>query len=313
MNRKLKFDLDIETNALLCPNPNEFYGRAYITEDIVDNYRTLPGIKSATKLANVTFGNILQASTCNFTAPTDALDAIDVDVCALSAMAQLCQFDLEQSFVSLQMAQGSNGDFTVAAFMNYYWAEMAGKIGEGIELLRWQGDTLSEDATLGLCDGYIKKFCNDDLIVAGTNGLYNGAITSGNVLTEMESVYVAATPAILQRKSDLRFYVSSNVAAAYEIAAATGNSQTYVTTPLPLTFLGVKVVVCAGMPDNTMVLTLKSNLVYAFDAEGDSKALKAVNLSDSVAEPYLRTRANLKVGFHYTNPSEIVVYNVCFD
>lgn len=308
MNRKLKFDLEIENNALLCPNPNEFYGRAYITEDIVDNYRTLPGIKSATKLANVTFGNILQASTCNFTAPTDALDAIDIDVCALSAMAQLCQFDLEQSFVSLQMAQGSNGDFTVAAFMNYYWAEMAGKIGEGIELLRWQGDTLSEDATLGLCDGYIKKFCAD----LNVNGIASIAIDSSNVLTEMNKVYTALPAAAKQKKSELRFYISSDVAAAYELAAATGNTQTYVTTPLPLTYLGIKVVVCAGMPEDTMVLTLKSNLVYAFDAEGDSKALKAVNLSDSVAEPYLRTRANLKVGFHYTNPTEIVVYNECF-
>jgi hypothetical protein len=309
MNRKLKFDLDIETNALLCPNPNEFYGRAYITEDIVDNYRTLPGIKSATKLANVTFGNVLKASTCNFDAPTDALDAIDVDVCALSAMAQLCQFDLEQSFVSLQMAQGSNGDFTVASFMNYYWAELAAKIGEDVELLRWQGDTGSEDDTLALCNGYIRKFCSDENIV----GVYGGAVDASNVLTQMSLVYTSATPAILQRKADLRFYVSSNVASAYELAAATGNSQTYVTTPLPLTYLGVKVVVCAGMPDNTMVLTLKNNLVYAFDAEGDAKALKAVNLSDSVAEPYLRTRANLKVGFHYTNPTEIVVYNTCFD
>ena len=308
MNRKLKFDLDIESNALLCPNPNEFYGRAYITEDIVDNYRTLPGIKAATKLANVTFGNILQASNCNFTAPSDSLDAIDIDVCALSAMAQLCQFDLEQSFVSLQMAQGSNGDFTVAAFMNYYWAEMAGKIGEGIELLRWQGDTLSEDATLSLCDGYIKKFCAD----LNVNGIASVAIDSTNVLTEMNKVYTALPAAAKQKKGDLRFYISSDVAAAYELAAALGNSQTYVTTPLPLTYLGIKVVVCAGMPEDTMVLTLKQNLVYAFDAEGDSKALKAVNLSDSVAEPYLRTRANLKVGFHYTNPTEIVVYNECF-
>jgi hypothetical protein len=62
-----------------------------------------------------------------------------------------------------------------------------------------------------------------------------------------------------------------------------------------------------------MVLTLKSNLIYAFDGEGDSKALKAVNLTDTVAEPYLRTRANMKVGFYYTNPAEIVVYALCFD
>jgi hypothetical protein len=309
MNRKLKFDLDIETNALLCANPDEFYSRAYLTEDLVDNYRTLPGIKSATKLANVAFGNILRASNCSFTAPDDSLDAIDIDVCPLSAMAQICQFDLEQSFVSLQMAQGSNGDFTVASFMNYYWNEMSLKIQEDLELIRWQGDTGSQDAILGLCDGYLVKLCGDNEVI----GIPSTSIDSTNVIAEMTTVYTSLPPAVIRKKSDLRFYVSANVAAAYELAAATGNTQTYVTLPLGLTFLGVKIVVADGMPNDTMVLTLKSNLIYSFDGEGDSKALKAVNLTDTVAEPYLRTRANMKVGFHYTNPAEIVVYNECFE
>lgn len=314
MNRNLKFDLEVESNALLCANPDEFYSKAYLSqEDIASNFRTLPGIKSKTKLANVTFGSILQASTCNFNAPTDQLDAVDIDVCPLSAMAQLCQFDLEQSFLALQMAKGSNGDFTVASFMSYYWNEMAMQIGQDIELLRWQGDTGSEDSLLSLCDGYIKQLCSNQQSENIAAGLYNGAIDSTNVIATMNSVLVAAPSSIVRKKADLRMYVSTNVAQAYELAAATGNTMTYVTLPLGLTFLGINVVVCEGMADNTIVLTLKNNLIYAFDAEGDDKALKAVNLADSVAEPYLRTRANMKVGFHYVNPSEIVVYNVCFD
>lgn len=305
MNRKLKFDLDIETNALLCPNPNEFYSRAYITEDVVDNFRTLPGIKSATKLANVTFDDLLKASTCNFSAPTDSLDAVDIDVCALSAMAQICQFDIEQSFLSLQMAQGSNGDFTVASFMNYYWNEMSLQIQEEVELIRWQGDTTSEDAILGLCDGYLKGLLADATVV----DVANTTVTVTNVLAEMTKVVVALPARVQRRKSELRFFVSSNVATAYEIAAASGNTQTYVTTPLALTFLGIKLVVAEGLPNDTMVLTRKENLIYAFDADGDSKALKAVNLSDTVAEPYLRTRANLKVGFKHVNGAEIVLYS----
>ena len=305
MNRKLKFDLDIETNALLCPNPNEFYSRAYITEDVVDNFRTLPGIKSATKLANVTFDDLLKASTCNFSAPTDSLDAVDIDVCALSAMAQICQFDIEQSFLSLQMAQGSNGDFTVASFMNYYWNEMSLQIQEEVELIRWQGDTTSEDAILGLCDGYLKGLLADATVV----DVANTTVNVSNVLAEMTKVVVALPASVQRRKSELRFFVSSNVATAYEIAAASGNTQTYVTTPLALTFLGIKLVVAEGLPNDTMVLTRKENLIYAFDAEGDAKALKAVNLSDTVAEPYLRTRANLKVGFKHVNGAEIVLYS----
>ena len=31
MIRNLKFDLDVDTNALLCPNPDEFYSKAYLT------------------------------------------------------------------------------------------------------------------------------------------------------------------------------------------------------------------------------------------------------------------------------------------
>jgi hypothetical protein len=305
MERNLKFDLDIETNALLCPNPNEFYGRSYLAEDTVDNYRTLPGIKSATKLANVTFGNILQASTCNFTAPTDSLDAVDIDVCALSAMAQLCQFDLEQSFLALQMAQGSNGDFSVASFMNFYWGEMAKQIGEDVELLRWQGDTASEDDTLALCDGYIKKMLADASII----DVANTTITSANVITEIVKVINALPSTVSRKKADLRLYVASNVANALELATASGNTQTYITTPLALTFLGIKVVVAEGMPNDTMVCTVKNNMIYAFDGEGDGKAIKAVNLADTVAEPYLRSRANLKVGFSYVNPTEIVLYS----
>jgi hypothetical protein len=309
MIRNLKFDLDVDTNALLCPNPDEFYSKAYLTEDIADNYRTLPGIKSATKLANVTFGNILAPSTCNFSAPTDNLDAVDIDVCALSAMAQICQFDLEQSFLALQMSQGSNGDFTVASFMSYYWTEMAARIGNDLELIRWQGDTTSEDAVLSLCDGYIKRLCAD----VAVNGLYSGVIDSSNVLAKMTAVLQDSPAAVQAKRADLRLFVSSDVFVNYQIAAASGNTLTYVTAPLAPTFLGIKIVLAEGMPTSTMVLALKSDLIYAFDAEGDAKALKAVNLSDSVAEPYIRTRANLKAGFHYTNPDQIVMYNVCFD
>ena len=305
MSRKLKFDLDIETNALLCANPNEFYSRAYITEDIVDNYRTLPGIKSATKLANVAFGSILQSSTCAFSAPTDSLGAIDIDVCALSAMAQICQFDLEQSFLSLQMAAGSNGSFEVASFMSYYWETMSMQIGEDVELLRWTGDTDSEDALLSLCDGYLKRLLADADVV----DVANVSIDATNVIAQLTDILNAAPATIKRKKADLRFYVSSNIATAYELAAAQGNTQTYVTIPLALTFLGIKMVVAEGLPNDTAVLTLKNNLIYAFDSEADAKALKAVNLSDSVAEPYLRTRANLKVGFWYTNPTEIVLYS----
>ena len=306
MSKKLRFDLDVDSTALLAANPEAFYSKAYLSEEnLADNYRLLPGIKSKTKIATVLFGQVLAASTCSFESPTDDLSAVELDVTALSAMAQICQFDLEQSFVALQMAKGSNGDFTVASFMDFYWNEMAKVIGQNIELLRWQGDTTSLTPSLALADGYIKGLLADATVV----DVANTTVTASNVLAELAKIFAAAPSAIIRKKADLRLYVSTNVANAYELAAATGNTMTYVTTPLALTYLGVQVVVCEGMPNDTAVLTLKDNLLYCFDAEGDDKALKAINLSDTVAEPYIRTRANMKVGFHHVNGAEIVLYS----
>lgn len=308
MNRQLKFDLEVNPNALLCPNPQEFYSKCYITEDVVDNFRTIPGVKSATKIANVVFTDLLAPANCGFTAGTAPLDAKDIDVCSLSAMAEICRFDLESSFVSLQMAKGSNGNWTVPSFMAYYWDEMANEIQEEVAILRWQGDTTGGSGTyLDLCDGYNVQFDSDGDIIPVAAAV--GGVDVSNVLAEMDKVYNALPAACKFKTSALRFFVSANVASAYLLAAAQGNTQTYVTQALPLTYLGIKVVVQEGMANDTMVLTVKDNLIYAFDGEDDGKALKAINLEDTVAEPVLRTRTNLKVGFHYVNPFQIVYYS----
>ena len=183
MNRELKFDLSVETNALLCPNPQEFYSKAYITSNIVDNYRTLPGIKSATKLANVAFDNILKQSTCNFGTTTESLDAIDITVDAVSALGEICRFDLEQSFLSEQMAKGSNGSFEVASFMSFYWDEMSKEIESEVEQIRWKGDkTLVNSTFLSLSDGYEKKLASNADVVNVTST----AITTSNVIDSID-------------------------------------------------------------------------------------------------------------------------------
>ena len=308
MSRKLRFDLDIDATALLQANSEAFYSRAYLNEETVDNYRTLPGIKFKTKISNIVFGQVLQAENCAFNASTDDLASVEIEVCSLSAMAEICQFDLEQSFVSLQMAKGSNGDFTVASFMDYYWNEMALTIAENVEKLRWSGDTLSGDASLALCDGYKKSLVADVANVIDITPAV--AITSANVLTELALVYDAIPAAVLANQEDLRFYVSSPVAAAYRSAVAASNTQANLTQALDFTYLGIKMVLCPGMLGlSTIVATLKDNLIYAFDAEGDGKALRAINLADTVAEPVIRTRANMKVGFTHVNGTEIVFYN----
>jgi hypothetical protein len=304
--RKLRFDLNNGANAQLTPNAEAFYAQAYLgSSDIVDNFRTLPSVKFEVALGAVTFGDILQPSNCAFTAPTDTLSAKIMSVCALSAMAQICQFELEQSFVSLQMAQGSNGDFTVANFMNFYWSEMANSINGSIESLRWQGDSSLLPANpLSLCDGYEVQLAGDINVIPYTAMTPNP--TFAQMLANLQAAFALVPANIASRTADLRIYLPTQLVNIYRLGVASGNTNAYITQDLALTYLGVKIVLCPGMSNDHLVITLKDNLIYLFDAESDPSDLRAVNLSDTVAEPYLRTRANMKIGFNYVNPTDIV-------
>ena len=306
--RKLRFDLNNGTNAQLQPNAEAFYAQAYLgSSDIVDNFRTLPGVKFETALGAVTFGDILQASNCAFTAPTDTLSAKIMSVCALSAMAQICQFELEQSFVSLQMSKGSNGDFSVANFMNFYWSEMANSINGSIESLRWQGNSALLPANpLSLCDGYEVQLAGDIAVIPYAMTVPPTVVTFATLLTDLEAAFALVPANIASRTADLRIYLPTQLVNIYRLGVASGNTNAYITQDLSLTYLGIKIVQCPGMSNDTMLITLKDNLIYAFDGEGDSSDLRAINLSDTVAEPVIRTRANMKVGFSFVNPTNIV-------
>ena len=306
--RELKFNLTVDGLALLNPNPIEFYSKAYITEDIVDNYRTLPGIKTSTKIATTSFANILKDSACDFVNNGQTLSAITVNVCPVSALAEICRFDVEASFLSLQMAKGAGASFEVQPFMNFYWDCMAKEIQAEVEQIRWKGVNSATTGTfLDLCDGYELKLAAS----TGVQKITATAVTVSNVISILSTIYTklaTTNPALVNRTQDLRFYVSAPIAAAYRQAVAQGNTISYVTKNLELSFLDIKLVVAQGLSATKAVLTLKDNLIYAFDGEGDGKALKAINLEDTVAEPKLRTRANMKIGFTVVNDSEIVYF-----
>jgi len=316
--RKLRFDLNIDASALLAPNAEAFYAQAYLgSTEIADNFRTLPGIKYKTKIGTVTFGTgLLAASPCNFpNLNTDDLSSHEVDVCALSAMAQVCQFDLEQSFVSLQMSAGSNGDFSVANFFNFYWSEMANAVNGQIEALRWRGD-VSGAAPLNLCDGYEVQLDAALSPPPGVTPVIDGGTGSistfsgvGGLGAKLQAAFALVPASIASRTADLRIYMPTQLVNIYRLGVASGNTNAFITQDLSLTYLGIKIVLCPGMSNNKFVITLKDNLIFAFDGEGDPSDLRAVNLSDTVAEPVIRTRANMKVGFSFVNNGDIVYYN----
>jgi len=304
MAKKLKFDLTVDASALLQANPSEYFSVLYGMENAVTNYRVLPGIKNKTKIATVLFDNVIAESGCDFNAVNADLSAVEIDVCALTAQASVCQFDLEQSWLALEMAKGSNSDFSVASFMNFFYSQMAKKGHQELAQLMWKGDTSGEGA-LSLCDGWLKRLCTADNYITPA-GTY-AAITSANVLAKMGATLTAATPEMLVNPAVMQFKVSPDVAAAYRIATASTNTITNVTTGLSLTYLDIPVVVEYGLPASTIILSDYSVFIYALDAEGDQDNLQIVDFSKTTLDRRIGARADFKAGF-YVSTGQVVWY-----
>jgi hypothetical protein len=111
------------------------------------------------------------------------------------------------------------------------------------------------------------------------------------MLTNLQQAFALVPANIASRTADLRIYLPTQLVNIYRLGVASGNTNAYITQDLNLTYLGIKIVLCPGMSNDHLVITLKDNLVYLFDGEGDPSDLRAVNLADTVAEPYIRRRA----------------------
>jgi hypothetical protein len=306
MAKKLKFDLTVDASALLQANPSEYFSVLYGMENAVTNYRVLPGIKNKTKIATVLFDNVIAESGCDFNAVNADLSAVEIDVCALTSQASVCQFDLEQSWLALEMAKGSNSDFSVASFMNFFYSQMAKKGHQELAQLMWKGDTGSGTPALALCDGWLLRLCTagDFLTPAGTYA----AITSSNVLAKMGATLTAATAEMLVNPAQMQFKVSPDVAASYRIATASYNTTANVTAALALTYLDIAIVVEYGLPASTIILSDYTNFIYALDAEGDQDNLQIVDFSKTTLDRRIGARADFKAGFYVVNTPQVVWY-----
>lgn len=309
MAKKYKFDLTVDSTALLQANPVEFYSRLFGMESASSNYRVLPGVKNKTKIANVLFDQLTQEADCAFTPTDSTVSAIEVDVCPLSVQTSVCQYQLEQSWLADQMAKGSNSDMTVASFMTYFWSQMSNKAHEEFALISWQGDADGATSTyLDLCDGWLKRLCG----LAGVIRVEQDTVTSSNVIAEMGAVLQALPNEVLVNiGANIQFKVSPDVAVAYRIATASTNTTNNVTTGLALTFLDIPIVVEYGLPANTIILSDKNNFIFATDIEGDIDSLQIVDFSKTTLDREIGARADYKAGFYITNPTQIVFYGEC--
>lgn len=306
-SKRFDFSMTSSADALLCPNPEEFYSKAMLTNEAINSFRQLLNVKHSTKIANLSFGeSVVQEYDCAFTPSDSALTAVDIEVCPLSIMTEFCQADLEESFLSLWMQRGSNhADFGPAAFMTIYYDELLKATKNDLAKITWQGDTTSTIAPYDKCDGLEKKLLADAAVidVAGTT------VTASNVITEVNKLIAALPDELAGEYMDVAFYMAPNVVSAFRVASAQHNVNVMLDANAPLVYNGFRIYTAYGMSANTMVLTRPENFIFATDLVNDPLEITTVAQRNTTLKDVISTRSDFKFYVGFVNPEEIVFYS----
>jgi hypothetical protein len=269
---------------------------------------------------NVKFKEVMKTLSTNALVKDAACDFADQSTVTLAERVlqpeefqvnlELCKKDFHNDWEAVQMGY-SAFDSLPPSFADFLIGHIAAKVAQKTEENIWQGVT----ANAGEFNGFetLLEADADVIDVTGTT------VTAANVITEMGKV-VDAIPTSVYGKEDLYIYASSNVARAYIRAlggfGASGlgangvnNEGTTWFNGGDLAFDGVKLFVCSGLSDNTMVAAQKSNLFFGTGLLADHNEVKLIDMADLDGSQNVRVVMRFTAGVQYGIGADIVLYN----
>ena len=273
-----------------------------------------PNVKFKEVLKRVELDGIVANSTCDFAdTSTVTLTERILTVKQLQVNLELCLTPFMSDWEAISMGYSSLNQNLPKTFSDYFIGLMAEKVAQKTEQDIWSGT-----AGAGSFDGFATLLTADTLPAGQDIAKVAGGVNAGNVIAELGKV-VDAIPASLYSNEELFIYVSQNIFRAYKRSLggfqangvgangvnAQGNNQ-----DVDIQFFdGVKVVACNGLANDTMISTLKSNLVFGCSLLSDLQEVKVLDMSDLDGSQNVRFIMRYSAGVNYSVKEDIVYYS----
>jgi len=269
---------------------------------------------------NVKFKEVMKTLSTNALVKDAACDFADQSTVTLAERIlqpeefqvnlELCKKDFHNDWEAIQMGY-SAFDSLPPSFADFLIGHIAAKVAQKTEENIWQGAT----ANAGEFNGFEALLAADATVVDVTGT----TVTAANVIDELGKV-VDAIPTAVYGKEDLYIYVSQSIARAYVRAlggfganglGANGvnNSGTTWYNGGDLAFDGVKLFVCSGLSDDTMVAAQKSNLFFGTGLLADHNEVKLIDMADLDGSQNVRVVMRFTAGVQYGIGADIVLYS----
>lgn len=263
----------------------------------------VPGVKSATKLTELDPDATLQDGACGWNpAGTTTLTNRTLTVADIMNQEELCTKDLEKKFLQLEVAAGAIAGAADMPIEERYISQKISKINKKIDVLMWQGDTLSGNPDLDKMDGFIKTIVAD---VPGGNQIARTASVQDDIEelleTIPEDIYGDEMLVVYLSHKNYRFLVRELINANLFHVNVEENKEFTLDYP----GVNVKVVAITGMTGlNEIVLASKSNMFMGTDLEGDfEEASFFYDEGDRIHKFHMNWRQGAQIGI----PGEIAI------
>jgi hypothetical protein len=162
--------------------------------------------------------NLQDGSACGRTAlGSVTLTDKTITVKAIKDTQNICAKTLYNTYYAQMVANGQNpeGETFDPAFLDKILELKGAKIANAVEVLLWQGDTLSGSANLNKIDGLLKQItaASDEITIAESGA---------DVVAKLQSVF-AAMPVQVRKQDDFRIFLGQDLYDSYVIAMANKN------------------------------------------------------------------------------------------
>ena len=288
-----------------------FYISAALKEAKSLEYLTMiENIKFKSNIQKQALSGVLADATCNFTgAGTLALTEAVLEPKNLQVNLDLCKSTLLDSWEALQMRAGA-GAPPPASFDDYVISYMAGVIADGTEGGIWLGTAAGAGSFQGFVGtgGYLLAAQDATVVQVNNSGGAGTAYSAGNIIANLQDL-TAAIPAAVYVKEDLHIYMSPKSFRLYISAVSTlGYINAYsMNKDYDAVFEGVKIAVCPGMRNDTMVAAQKSNLFFGTDLLSDATRITILDMAALDGSDNMRLVARYSAGVKQGIGADIVL------
>jgi len=263
-----------------------------------------PNIKYKEVVKTLSQANIIVDASCDFTATgsvTLAERILQPD--EFQVNTQLCKQNFRSDWEAIEMGV-SVYDNLPASFTDFLIANTAGQVAQQIEQNIWSGSAAINGQFAGLLDQI-----SASAALPAANFITGSTVTSASVIANLQTV-VNAIPNTVYGKEDLYIYVPTNVVKAYQNALGTANYQFNSFTGFaPLSYQGINLAWCPGMPSNTMIAAQKSNLFFGTALLSDKNEVKVLDMADLDGSQNVRVIMRYTAGVQAGIIGDIVVFS----